>query len=96
MILKIDVNEKDISEGIRGSEKSCALAKAIKRHFPGAFSVDVRPSHDIQSGTSWSASIHSYNFHLSFDLKNEFVKFAEDFDRGLKVNPCILELDLTK
>lgn len=71
MYFSISITKEDIEKGERGNINQCPLAKAFRRLFPTAFSVRISPHFDVQSGIWWTASIDSFNGHLSFNIPSD-------------------------
>lgn len=83
----VEVNQEDISKGVKNSPCNCPIALALKRLFPSAFRVYVNSYNDIQSGSWWSANISLKGTSLGFDLSPEATTFANNFDFGRPVEP---------
>jgi hypothetical protein len=94
MYFSISITKEDIEKGERGNINQCPLAKAFRRLFPTAFSVRISPHFDVQSGIWWTASIDSFNGHLSFNIPSDVRRQVELYDTGGNLTPFILEISI--
>ena len=89
----LNVTQADIDDSVKGDPNRCAVAKALRRSFPNAFSVRVSGYEDIQIiGVCWSARVDSYKSHLSFNIPSEIVKKINHYDRTGEMEPFTMEL----
>ena len=81
--MKINVRQKDIDKGVRGSENSCALALAVRRAF-NTHNVYV---HYIAEETDWSKLRikvdNEYYSHSHIDKVEHCHNFIHWFDDNI-------------
>lgn len=95
MKIQIVVEQEDIDKGIQGSESKCPIANALRRLFPKAFDISVRPYEDCQSiGDYWAASVYSSDNTFSFDLPREVASLANNYDSKNYMEPFGFEIEM--
>ena len=92
--LTIDITKDDIKNGRKGSTKYCPIANSLKRLFPNALSICVRPYNDIQSGTWWTARISNVKSTFSFDLNQDISNRASKFDLHGIMEPFTFDIEI--
>lgn len=87
-MLLIKILQEDIVGSIPGNIKHCALARALKRIFPTAFSVRVTKNSDAQSlGDYWHVSVMSMKYSVTFNVPKNVREILENYDRTGEMTP---------
>lgn len=86
---KINIKEKNITQGEKANPQNCAIARAIKDNMKEKISsVSVLPSHIVLTLKN--------NKHYFAQMPKSGRNFIKRFDKGIAVNPFILNLKFKK
>ena len=95
----INVTDQDIKLGVRKSNKSCPIARAIRRTFKkGEKFVRVSPNGigfgKVKSYSNLGCDCkYCLKYSHEVDTTLEIDKFISDFDAGREVHPFSFELE---
>jgi len=85
---KINIKEKNITQGEKANPQNCAIARALKEQYKKKIkNVSVLPSHVV---------LEFLKETYTASMPKEGKEFIKRFDRGLAVNPFVLKLKFKK